>query len=522
MKHFFKRCLAVFLLLALLLPVIGCGSDAGAPEGASEEQTLSGSGSEEETSNSNGETETVSDGISERPGTSEEARLCATCGGVCSVTVLTPATTFEEGERNVACADCGAEETERIPATGTLKVLAIGNSFSVDGMEYLWDICRAGGVETVVLGNLYIGGCTLNTHWTNIAGEKRAYTYYKNTNGTWTKTDNVSVQTALKQESWDVITVQQASGSSGKPDTYGSLSKILDHVETNKTNPTARILWHMTWAYQGDSDHSAFSNYNSDQATMYQAIVDTVEEVILPNTVFDGVIPSGTAIQNLRTSYVGDTVTRDGYHLHKGIGRYTAAMTWFAAITGRSLETIEWVPDGYRTLYADLPMIRQAVTNAIKTPYAVTASSYTEEPRLTDADLLRMLGLDPDGYELLELEMVTNAYYNSPVKYELYTTGSTAQKYNASRYLTREELPVGSVILVDDGYQYRPEAWVSADSLTSPRPGVVTATSVLVTEEWWGSYTIRAFNLSYVNASGTMTEADSVHLRIYVPKDQTE
>lgn len=38
------------------------------------------------------------------------------------------------------------------------------------------------------------------------------------------------------------------------------------------------------------------------------------------------IIPTGTAIQNARTSFVGDHMNRDGYHLDLKIGRYTAAL----------------------------------------------------------------------------------------------------------------------------------------------------------------------------------------------------
>ena len=46
----------------------------------------------------------------------------------------------------------------------SIKILAIGNSFSIDAMEYLWHILRAGGVEEVVLGDLFIGGCPVDLH----------------------------------------------------------------------------------------------------------------------------------------------------------------------------------------------------------------------------------------------------------------------------------------------------------------------------------------------------------------------
>ena len=48
--------------------------------------------------------------------------------------------------------------------TDTLKVLAIGNSFSEDAVEeHLSSLAQAEGL-TVVIGNMYIGGCSLERH----------------------------------------------------------------------------------------------------------------------------------------------------------------------------------------------------------------------------------------------------------------------------------------------------------------------------------------------------------------------
>jgi hypothetical protein len=69
---------------------------------------------------------------------------------------------------------------------------------------------------------------------------------------------------------------------------------------------------------------------------MYHAIVDAVNQA--KNLVaIDRIVPVGTAIQNGRTSFVGDNFTRDGYHLDELIGRYTAASTWFEAIFGQNV-----------------------------------------------------------------------------------------------------------------------------------------------------------------------------------------
>ena len=45
----------------------------------------------------------------------------------------------------------------------SLYILAIGNSFSVDAMQYLYQILQELGYRDIYLGNLYIGGCTLQT-----------------------------------------------------------------------------------------------------------------------------------------------------------------------------------------------------------------------------------------------------------------------------------------------------------------------------------------------------------------------
>ena len=43
----------------------------------------------------------------------------------------------------------------------TLRILGIGNSFTDDGMMYLPELLEAAGIRNVVLGRLYIAGCSL-------------------------------------------------------------------------------------------------------------------------------------------------------------------------------------------------------------------------------------------------------------------------------------------------------------------------------------------------------------------------
>ncbi len=61
----------------------------------------------------------------------------------------------------------------------TIHVLAIGNSFSRDATAYLHDVCESMGFSTFVV-NLYIGGCSLERHWSNVEKNERAYQYQEN------------------------------------------------------------------------------------------------------------------------------------------------------------------------------------------------------------------------------------------------------------------------------------------------------------------------------------------------------
>jgi hypothetical protein len=281
---------------------------------------------------------------------------------------------------NESTASSGDTSSEAVSSNDTvdgqsksIKVLAIGNSFSIDGMEYLWNVLHDAGYEEIVLGNLYIGGCSVDKHWKNIQSDAGAYVYLKNTYGQWLKIPDTPISFAITDHDWDVITLQQSSGSSGRASTYGNIDNVFQYIKNQQ--PDAKIFWHMTWAYQQDTPSTAFANYNSDQLTMYNAITSAVEEKIVGNSYVDGIIPSGTAIQNVRTSYVGDIMTRDGNHLSYSHGRYTAAMTWFAALTGGDPDAITWVPTKYPELKNDLPIIRQAVKDAVKNPLLITEES---------------------------------------------------------------------------------------------------------------------------------------------------
>lgn len=252
----------------------------------------------------------------------------------------------------------------------SLKILAIGNSFSEDSTKYLWNIANSYGITNLVIGNLYIGSATLSLHWNNAQNGASNYTYYKNTDGTWKTSPLKRLDHALADEEWDIVTLQQGSGSSGLENTIEPYLTNLIQFVKNSHGKTPLFMWHMTWAYAKSSSHSEFPNYERNQEKMFQMIVETVKQRVLVQNDIHTVIPSGTVIQNLRTSIIGENVTRDGYHLNE-LGRYATALLWFKTITGYDIDQVSYIPEG-EFKESHLPAIKQAVNEAYRTLFTIT------------------------------------------------------------------------------------------------------------------------------------------------------
>lgn len=273
---------------------------------------------------------------------------------------------------------------------GTVRILAIGNSFSQDAVEqYLYDLAKAAGIE-VVIGNMYIGGCDLDKHYANLQSDAPAYEYRKVTAGEKKNRTGVHLSEALADEPWDYISLQQASGKSGKYDTYSSPPALIGGIESKA--PEASLIWHQTWAYASGSNHESFPAYGKDQMTMYNAIVSSARKAMTDNSSLTLMVPSGTAIQNARTTYVGDVFNRDGYHLEVTYGRYTAACTWFEALFGIDVTTTTYAPS---TVSEEMAAIaRLAAHRAVAAPDKVTTIDEYATPAVKEGDLTSPVYVD--------------------------------------------------------------------------------------------------------------------------------
>lgn len=275
--------------------------------------------------------------------------------------------------------DADPAKYERSANEGVIKILAIGNSFSEDAIEnHLYDLAKASG-KKVIIGNMYIGGASLADHKLNAERTSTVYQYRKtDENGEKKTLTNVSLNLAIQDEAWDYISFQQASPNSGQLETVqADLPAVYEYAKSQASNPNVKYIYHATWAYAPVTTNTGFANYNNNQLTMYNAIVNVSQNIepIVPNHLL---VPTGTAIQNARSSALGESFNNaDGYHLNN-LGDYIAASTWFEKIFGQTV-----VGNTYNGGFSafEVKVAQNAAHLAVLKPFEITSmSSYEAEP----------------------------------------------------------------------------------------------------------------------------------------------
>lgn len=390
----------------------------------------------------------------------------------------------------------------------SFKVLSIGNSFSEDAHKYLFDIAKSANVDEskIVIANMYIGGAELKLHVDNLNGDRNVYTYQKYVDSTMTSANGKKLSEAIKAEDWDVITFQQASHDSGMTEKYGDyLTTLTNWAKKEATNPNVVIGWHMTWAYDQSSTHSGFNNYNKDQKTMFNMIIEAMEKKVFSNPNMSFYIPSGVAVQNARTSYVGDKLTRDGYHLTDPFGRYIAALSYFKAITNIDItkENIKFAPNGL--LDEDIEVAFESVNNAFSNPLKETKSINLEEPEREPEVELPNLGFSINFRYQLGF-WADKATQVSP------ETDALHKKFVSTKPMLVGVLPVGSNIVIKEGYQYRIIGFkMVGETLTvTKRSNNISENITEVTEELLADYEYIAFNISPIQSADISGEIDNI------------
>lgn len=288
-----------------------------------------------------------------------------------------------------AASVCGAQEAQSgLP----LRVLMIGNSFSISCMSYLPEVSKSAS-KNLDIGSLYIPGCPLERHAKNIeselSGGKGAYDFDRSISGIrQPKIPRYGVTEALKSAKWDVVTIQQASPLSWRKNSYRPWGdKVVAAVR--ELAPGARIVVQETWSYTPFD--ARLGHWKMTQGQMHAALKEAYSD-FAHGYGFD-VIPMGDAVEEWRrrlpvkygeNSFGGDVVGGGGetpdkhfrldengkwrpaidvFHLN-GRGEYLQALLWGAKLLDIDPFKVQYRPDCVTEEEAHL--MREIVRDLVK------------------------------------------------------------------------------------------------------------------------------------------------------------
>ena len=266
-----------------------------------------------------------------------------------------------------------------------LKVLMIGNSFSVCVGTYLPKIVGSVPGNRLELTSAYIGGCTLDRHSKNLKKAEKDPEFKPYGIIVWSSDSSKplrkgkdNVNSLLKNNRYDIVTIQQGSLKSWDHATYQPFAdELIAYIR--KYQPKAEIVIQQTWAYRTDSPYlqpNPKAAWKFDQTGMYERIRASYAK--LAEKYRFRVIPVGDAVQKYRKytpvkytpsvkvpeypavpSGAGDIVGRgywqkdaktgrqhlkyDYIHLNSR-GHYLQACLWFAFLYGEPVSKIAFVP----------------------------------------------------------------------------------------------------------------------------------------------------------------------------------
>jgi hypothetical protein len=268
---------------------------------------------------------------------------------------------------------------------GCLKVLMIGNSFSICVLNYAPKIASELGCK-LDMASLYIGGCSLMTHSAHIsAGPYETHRPYLVTWHYDSLEDQKDVPFAsilggddknrgnipqmLAADKWDIVTIQQASHDSWRPETFHPWADlVIDAVR--KYAPQAEIRIQQTWSYC-NADGRIYNRaeggpgtWGIDQKGMYDKLTKNYGRLAAEKGF--RVIPTGKAVQLYRErvpaaaadpgldvvgnltkgedgAYAGDSI-----HLNKD-GEYLQACVWVESLFGVDVRKLKSVPEDLKT-----------------------------------------------------------------------------------------------------------------------------------------------------------------------------
>lgn len=354
-----KRILCLLLALLMICSLCACGKDAPKDKDTDKGGNTTVADTTTTASDTDGTTTTTA---GEDSTTATEAS-----GTTAGTTAGTKAPSTSATKKPTSTTKTEVEDLKII------KILAIGDHAAADIMEkYLFDLLKSAGYIKVQLAVLYDDIVTLDSLYRCIKDNRADFQFRERYNDSdeWITTNNYSPAEALRRE-WDFVVIQQTMADAGVGSTYLNLDDLTALIRL-KSHSYTNIYWNMPWAFRRNSGATGFDNYKHNERVMYESIVYTTLQQVMRDENITGILPTGTAIQNLRTSELRDDLTTHATGHLTDYGAYAAALTWYAILTGESATDVTYRPDAIKKYFAELA---EAADNAVNAPNVVTPTA---------------------------------------------------------------------------------------------------------------------------------------------------
>lgn len=259
---------------------------------------------------------------------------------------------------NITYAVSGEQAGDTVEAT--LKVLFIGNSFTKDAVEHLPGMITAAGINSVKITHVYYGGRTIPEYNSGYETTSDYYCYNMNTNSSiWVASNGGNIKEVVESEDWDIVSIQAHTGNIeawvwDDGTEKSAIEELITKIKADQGSNVPKFVYIMSQAYYNMSKISSsftYTDYFTTQAEMYSVITAQAQKV-LDETQIEEIIPTGTMLQNLRTTSLNIDndmdLTRDGYHMDYGISRYGAAALVYNMVIKPSFPEISLDDNTYR------------------------------------------------------------------------------------------------------------------------------------------------------------------------------
>ena len=270
-----------------------------------------------------------------------------------------------------------------------LSILFIGNSFTIDAVSHLPALLDAAGIKKVHMIHMYYGGRPVsqyNKGWETFSD----YTLYECVPGSnvWKTTPNANLAEVAGRKKWDIVTIQEHTGDAAawtwNTTAQANIQGLMDKVKAAQGDNVPKFYYILSQAY---SDMSKIGNASQPSVTWTDhtgmwGVVSAFARKVMENIPFDGIISTGVMLENLRTSSINNSLylTRDGFHMDRGIACYGASCTVFETIFTPKYNVR---PGGSGYVYnvsdasatpvtsANAAVAHEAAKYAVMSPYAV-------------------------------------------------------------------------------------------------------------------------------------------------------